>query len=325
MRPLLLAMLVSGLTARAGAQASDTVEVPSLPSDDELATTLSDPSTTSKEAYGLGALLFEAERYEAAERAWLRAHALTPNPTLLLAVADTRERRGDEPGAVAMLEQYLAERPDAPDRISIEARIAALGKSPGVLIVRSEEPGHAILLDGVPVEQKTPARIEVDAGSHTVLVVGGGSEVGEQTVRVAYGEVKELSFTRETTSNAAVAQSEEAARQSEMAKERQDRIIRRASIATGSIAIGSLVTGAVLGSLALVRQRDYRNDPSAQTADQGESFALAADLTLALGVLSGVTSLTLFLTHRNKRKRERPNADLRIEVRGAGASATVRF
>lgn len=323
MRPHLLGLLLSGVAAQAGAQA-DSAET-ALPSDEELDAALADSETDSDEAYALGVRLFEAERYEAAERAWLRAHALDRNPAFLLAIADTRERRGDEPGAVAMLEQYLAERPDAPDRVSVEARIATLQKSRAVLVVRSEEPGHAILLDGVPVEQKTPARIEVEPGAHTVLVVGEGTQVGEQSVRVGYGEVKELAFTRETKSDAIVARSEEAARQSELARARQDRIIRRASITTGSIALGALATGTVLGALALARERDYQDAPSASTADQGERFALFADLTLGLAVLSGVTSLTLFLTHKNRRQRERETAGLRVDVRGAGATATLRF
>lgn len=323
MRLPVLALLVCSVAARAGAQAGPTETL--LPPDDELGAVLADPATSGDDAYVLGARLFEAGRYEAAERAWLRAHSLGRNPTLLVAIADTRERRGDEPGAVAMLEQYLVERPDAPDRASVEARIATLRKSPAILLVRSEEPGHAILLDGAPVDQKTPARIEVEPGLHTVLVVGDGARVGEQTIRVAYGQVEELAFTRETKSDAIVTQSEEAKRQSELARARQDRIIRRASITTGSIALGALATGTVLGALALVRQRDHEHATSERTAARAERFATAAELTLGLAVLSGVTSLTLALTHAKKKRREREAARLKIDVGAGVATATLRF
>jgi hypothetical protein len=271
--------------------------------------------------------MFEAKRYEAAERAWLRAYDLGRDPTLLVAVADTRQRRGDEPGAVAMLDQYLVQRPDAPDRASVEARIATLLQSPAVLLVRAEEPGHAILLDGVPIGDKTPAELEVEPGTHTVVVVGDGKHVGEQTVQVAYGERKALDFSPETPSDVILEQSEEAALATQLAIEEEDRRIRRAVIATGSVGAAALVTGTILGVLALQEEKRYQENPTQDSADKGERMALFADLSFGIAALSAVTSFTLFMTHKNKRKRERARetARLRIETRGAGATATLRF
>lgn len=326
MRPVALALLLLALAGQANAQGvPEPTEAPSLPSDAELAEFLVDPSTTAAEAYQVGVRLFEARHYEAAESAWLRAYALGRDPTLLVAVADTRQRRGDEPGAVAMLEQYLAERSDAPDRASIEARIATLLQSPAVLVVRSEHPGHAILLDGVPVEQKTPAELEVEPGTHTVVVVGEGKQVGEKTVQIGYGEMRELDFTPATTSEVTVEQSQEATLQAQLAIEKEDTTIRRAVISTGSISAAALVTGTVLGFLAYQEQQDYRDNPTKETADKGERLALFADISFGLAALSAITSFTLFMTHKNRRKRERETARLQIETRGAGATATLRF
>ncbi len=326
MRVGTLALLLFGLAAHAHAQeVAAPAEPEVLPSDGELDEILARPGVTEEDAYELGVRLFEAKRYDAAEKAWLRAYSLGRDPKLLVAVADTRQRRGDEPGAVAMLDQYLVKRPDAPDRASIEARIATLLQSPAVLVVRSKEPGHAILLDGVPIGDKTPAELEVEPGSHTVVVVGEGRQVGEMTVQVAYGERKALDFSPETPSDVIVEQSEEAALAAARAIEEEDRTIRRAVIATGSVAAAALVTGTILGFLAVEKERSYRNEPNAQTADQGERLALFADLSFGIAALSAVTSFTLFMTHKNKRKRERETARLRFETRGAGASATIRF
>jgi hypothetical protein len=322
----LLSLLAS--VAQASAQViPEQAEGAPLPSEAELSELLANPSTTASEAYQVGVRLFEARRYEAAESAWLRAHSLGRDPTLLVAVADTRQRRGDEPGAVVMLEQYLVERPDAPDRASIEARIATLLQSPAVLSVRSERPGHAILLDGVPVDKKTPAELEVEPGMHTVLVVGDGKHVGEKTVQVGYGEVKDLDFTPDTTSEVTVEQSEQASLQAQLAIEKEDTTIRRAVISTGSIAAAALVTGTVLGFLAVQKEQDYRDNPTEETADEGDRLALIADISFGLAALSAITSFTLFMTHKNKRKRERERetARLRIETRGAGATATLKF
>jgi len=326
MRLVAPALLLVAFAAHASAQAAqEPAEAAALPSDDELGEYLASPTTTAADAYGIGVRLFQAKRYESAESAWLRAYALGRDPTLLVAVADTRQRRGDEPGAVAMLEQYLVQRPDAPDRVSIEARIATLLESPAVLIVRSDDPGHAILLDGVPVDEKTPAELEVEPGTHTVIVVGEGKQVGEKTVQVGYGQVEELNFTPETKSDVMIEQSEEAQLQAQLALEKQDTTIRRAVISTGSIAAAALVTGTILGFLALQQEQDYRNNPTRETADKGERLALFADISFGVAALSAITSFTLFMTHKNKRKRDRETARLRIDMRGAGAAATVQF
>jgi hypothetical protein len=323
MRPLLSALLILTVAAVATAQpATEQTEVAPLPSDDDLAQLLLNPVTTAADAYELGRQFFEARRYEAAEQAWLRAFELKRDPTLLVAVADTRQRRGDEPGAVAMLEQYLVERPDAPDADSVNVRIANLLKSPAVLLVRSKEVGLAILLDGVPSRKKTPAELEVDPGVHVVVVVGDGKQIGEKTVQVGYGEVRELDFSAPALSDVVVKQSKDAELAAQLAVEREDQTIRRAVIATGSIAAASLVTGAVLGGLALRREKDDRNNPN---ADRSQQLALFAELSLGLAVLSAITSFTLFMTHKNKRKRERETAQLHIQTFGAGASATLRF
>ena len=323
-----LALLLLGLAGQANAQGvPQPKQATPLPTDEELRELLASPGTTAAQAYQVGVQLFQAKRYGAAETAWLRAYSLGRDPTLLVAVADTRQRRGDEPGAVAMLEQYLVERPDAPDRASIEARIATLLQSRAVLVVRSEEPGHAILLDGVPVDKKTPAELEVDPGTHTVIVVGEGKQVGEKTVQVGYGESAELDFTPDTKSDVLVEQSEEARLQAQLAIESEDTTNRRAVIATGSISAAALVTGTVLGFLALRQEQYYRDNPSKETADKGDRFALFADLSFGIAALSAITSFTLFMTHKNKRKRERERetARLHIETRGAGVTAALRF
>lgn len=328
MRLGLLLVVVLCCAASAGAQSTEAqetkTEAPSLPESEALSELL-DEVTSAEAAYELGVRLFEARRYEDAEQAWLRAYSLDRDPTLLVAVADTRQRRDDVPGAVAMLEQYLLERSDAPDKASIEARIATLLESPARLVIRSIEPGHAILLDGVPVQEKTPATLEVEPGSHTVVVVGDGQQVGEQTVQVGYGEVSELEFSPETESDVVVEQTEEEDKLSEAERLEEDETIRRAVISTGAIAGAALITGTALGIVALRKERDYRNNPSASTADKGERIALFADLSFGIAALSAITSFTLFITHKNKRKRERDTARFQIESRGAGATATLRF
>jgi hypothetical protein len=325
MRRLAVALLSLGIVASASAQTGTSDVVGALPDDDALAARLDDPATTTSDAYDLGVRMFTAERYEEAERAWMHAYRLGREPKLLVAIADTRQRRGDEPGAVAMLEQYLAERPDAPDRASIEARIAMLLESPARVIVRSVEPGHSILLDGVPTERKTPATLEIEPGEHSVLVVAEGRSIGAQTIRVGYGETRELSFAEQDDPQIIAQQAEEARRRVQLAIETDDERIHRAVISTGSIAAAALVSGTVLGALALRDERRDGEGDSAASTDRSERRALFSYVSFGVAALSAITSFTLFMTHKNQRERQQTRARLRIEARGAGAAATISF
>ncbi len=321
MKSFALAAVILCLAGAARAQApTEPAEASSLPSDDELTTLLESPTITAPEAYELGVRLFEAKRYESAERAWMSSNALDPNPALLIAIADTRQRRGDEPGTVTMLERYLIERPDAPDRLSVEARIATLLETPATVVVRSEEEGYAILVDGKPIDKKTPAEIELEPGAHTLIVVGDGHQVGEQNIQVGYGERKELVFTAATPSEVVVGEAEPDD------FEQEELTARRAVWALSGVAAASLLTGTILGFTALKQEQDYRNNPNLETADKGERLALFADVSFGIAALSAITALTVFLTTKNKKKRrERATARLGFETRGPRAMATFRF
>ena len=321
MKSFALAAVILCLAGAARAQApTEPAKANSLPSDDELTTLLESPTITAPEAYELGVRLFEAKRYESAERAWMSSNALDPNPALLIAIADTRQRRGDEPGTVAMLERYLIERPDAPDRLSVEARIATLLETPAIVVVRSEEEGYAILVDGKPIDKKTPAEIELEPGAHTLIVVGDGHQVGEKSIQVGYGERKELVFTAATPSEVVVGEAEPDD------FEQEELTARRAVWALSGVAAASLLTGTILGFTALKQEQDYRNNPNLETANKGERLALFADVSFGIAALSAITALTVFLTTKNKKKRrERATARLGFETRGPGATATFRF
>lgn len=70
--------------------------------------------------------LYDAGRYDEATSLLERAYELHPEPTLLFNLGRSREGAGDRSGAVEAYQRYLSETPDAPDRASIEVRIARL-------------------------------------------------------------------------------------------------------------------------------------------------------------------------------------------------------
>lgn len=76
--------------------------------------------------FEMGKRAYEEGRYAEALDAFQRVFVLTGHPAMLINIANSQVRLGDQKKAAASLEQYLALVPDAPDRLLIEARISAL-------------------------------------------------------------------------------------------------------------------------------------------------------------------------------------------------------
>ena len=294
---------------------------------DSLRARLDTSEMTAERAYALGVELFQRKRYADAELAWLRSYELDPKPGLLVAIANTRQDRGDSPGAVKMLERYLQERPDAPDRASIEARVAILRETPAKVRVRSTEPGAAILLNGKPTGRSTPSELELPPGEHAVVVVDAkGRRADEQRVNVSYGETKELRFRAEGDAPSQPGPEEVSTRSPTVADTSSDKAVPTAVWVTSGVAAAALVSGTVLGVVALREERDFDDNPTTRGADRSDRIALFAQVSLGLAAGAAITALALYLTSRNKRKRsDSRNVTLQVDPRGAGLSASVEF
>ena len=71
-----------------------------------------------------GSAYYEQANYSDAVKEFLEAHRLSKRPDLLYNISVCYERLGRWDDAIASLQQYLSERPDAPDRAVIETRIS---------------------------------------------------------------------------------------------------------------------------------------------------------------------------------------------------------
>ena len=67
---------------------------------------------------------------------------------------------------------------------------------------------------------------------------------------------------------------------------------------TTAIAGVALVTGTIFGFLALSKQSDFDAMPTSGTANDGETFALVADLSFAVAAVAGITAIVLYATER---------------------------
>ncbi len=290
----------------------------------------------AREAYSRGQALYREGRYQDSVAAFEEAYALIPNPVVLLGIAESRQRAGDIAGTIEALERYLAERPDAPDRADVEARLQSLRATPAMLAIRSEPSGATILVDGQE-RGVTPAELEVAAGTHTVTLTADGHEALEHEVEAVVGSRHELDLT---LSELPVPSGEEAeidgegagipeaeAERSEDAASDDEGPSAAVWVAT-SLAAVSLVGGTVLGFMSLSREAEFDDEPRETTADQGERFALFADVLFGLATVSAITAVVLFLTDGDD-EAEGASASLRVAPvltpRAGGVTAELRF
>ena len=68
------------------------------------------------------------------------------------------------------------------------------------------------------------------------------------------------------------------------------------AIVTGALAVAAAGVGTVFGVIALGNKSDFDRNPTTQTADDGDTHALIADMAFGVAVTFGVTSAVLFLT-----------------------------
>ncbi len=288
---------------------------------------------TAREAYGRGQTHLEAGEFEQAEAAFMEAYGAVPNPVVLIGVAHARERGGNAVGAVESYERYLTERADAPDRAEVEQSIAELRARPATLVLTSTPPGAAITIDEVAREEVTPAEVEVPPGDHTVALTLEGHEPVTETVTVTFGERHEVApafvalppvgdeFGEE-------GEGEEYEEPEEEATEEDEGIPAGVWVSSAVAGVG-LITGSVLGFLALSEQSSFDDDPTEETADNGETLALFADVAFGVAIAGAITAVVLWLTSGSDDDDEDESAELQItpavSAHGGGVAAAMSF
>jgi tetratricopeptide (TPR) repeat protein len=256
--------------------------------------------TAAREAYGRGQAAFQSGEYETAEAAFREAYEAVPNPIVLVSIAESQERLGNLPGSVETLERYLAERADAPDRAQIEAKITEFRSRPATLVVSSTPTGANITIDGEMQDDVTPAEIEVPPGEHTIAIGLEGFEESTETLEVVFGERREHApvLTEAVTGDEFGEEGEggELEEEEEEATDDDEATVSTGVWITSAIAGVGLITGTVLGFLALSEQSDFDDTPTEESADQGQTFALFADVAFGVAIAAAVTAVVLYFT-----------------------------
>lgn len=104
-----------------------------------------------------GVAYLEESDYDNALRAFHKAHELSRRAEILLNVSVVHERRGDGPGAIAALRQYMDEAPNNDDVETVALRIQNLEKRQAALAPSPAEPPTAPAPAPRPVPTPVPA------------------------------------------------------------------------------------------------------------------------------------------------------------------------
>lgn len=292
--------------------------------------------TRARAAYTEGQRLFDAGDFAGALAKFEEAYSIVNNPVVLLGVASAQERLGRGPEARATLERYLRERPDAPDRADVEQRIAALPAAPavvapttGTVTVTSDPTGAVLVVDGEAAGITAPTELTLAPGDHEISFALSGYELATRTVTVTAGGTHAVAATLtampepEPMDEDAAFGEGEGEGEGDEAEATGDEapVSTDPSAATWvmtAVAGVALVTGTVFGFLALSRQSDFDVTPTTTLADEGEAFALAADLSFGVAVAAGITAIVLYAV-------DRPSAPAASEEEATDDEATARI
>ena len=139
-RWLLVASLLCGSAERVRAQA-----------DPAAAATGEDRTEEAKGLFNAGRAAFDAGRYVDALDYFQRAYGISGRAGLLYNIALAFDRMREDERALAAYEQYLTQAPDAPNRVEVETRAAAIRAA----LQRRQEPAAKPV---APTPAETAAR-----------------------------------------------------------------------------------------------------------------------------------------------------------------------
>jgi tetratricopeptide (TPR) repeat protein len=122
--------------------------------------------------YEAGSVYYERGDYARAAVEFEAARRDDDRPALDYNLGVCFEKLGDPARAIVAFRRFLERVPDSPQRVEIEARVAALETRTAFLELRSRVPGTRLSIDGAPYAPGRPMR--VNAGAHQLLAERDG-------------------------------------------------------------------------------------------------------------------------------------------------------
>lgn len=235
-------------------------------------------ATQARALFQEGQAAYTAGNYEGAVARWEEAFALDPRPQLQYNLAQAYGRLGQLDKELAALQRFVEGGLGDPATLdAARLRIAAVQDRlarTGLRLTGGPE-GAAVRIDGeargtLPMQEA----VHLEAGQHHIEVRLRGYYPRNVDALVELGEVTAVNVDMQ-------------------AVHQPSNTLPIALWATGG---GALLTGAVLGGVALSKAKSAA--PGSSEADTAQGLALGADICLGVGVAAAVTGTVLFFVRR---------------------------
>jgi hypothetical protein len=257
----------------------------------------------AKKHYGEGDRKFKAGDYAGAEAEFKAADDIKAAPQTERYIGLCEDHLGHLQVAVEWFDRFLAHVPDkmADQGEEIRKREAEIKAIPGKVHVESNPPGANVAIDERPQSAPTPMDVDLPPGPHTVKLTAPGRLPTQKAIDVAFASHQTVSADLDVEPTAPPPPSPVAVVQPPPPPpaapppppEPRSQV---PAYVTGGLAIVAAGVGTVFGIMALSDKSQFDKNPTTQTADNGDTHALIADMSFGVALTFGVTSAVLFLT-----------------------------
>jgi hypothetical protein len=257
----------------------------------------------AKKHYADGEKKFKGGDFSGALAEFQAANDIKSTPQAERYLGLCEDSLGHLQAADAWYEKFLAHVPEkmATQGDEIRKRDGEIKTFPGKVHVDSNPLGAAVTIDGKPQASPTPTDVDLPPGTHTLRLTAQGRLPAEKQIDVPFASSQTVTADLEVEPAPAppsppepVATAAPAAVASPPPPPQPHSKVP--AFVTGGLAVAAAGVGTVFGVLALNDKKDFDKNPTTQTADNGDTHALIADMAFGVALTFGVTSAVLFLT-----------------------------
>ncbi len=257
----------------------------------------------AKKHYADGEKKYKAGDFAGALAEFEQANDIKSTPHAERYLGLCEDNLGHYGAALEWYDKFLAHVPDklATEGDDLRKREGEIKAMPGKVHIDSTPPGAAVTIDDKPQTGPTPLDVELAPGTHVLKVTSAGHLPGSKPVDVGFASTQTVSVELQPEPEAPpppppVAAATPPAPPPVVPPPPEPPHSLVPAIVTGALAVAAAGVGTVFGVIALGNKSDFDKNPTTQTADDGDTHALIADMAFGVAVTFGVTSAVLFLT-----------------------------
>jgi hypothetical protein len=292
----------AGPTATPGAPTAPPAAQPTAP---PAATTPPTPPSAAdlaaaKKHYAEGEKRFKAGDFAGSLPEFQAANDVKATPQAERYLGLAEDALGHYAAAVEWFGKFLAHVPDkmGPQADEIKKRDAEIRAMPGKVHVVSNPPGAVVLIDDKPQASVAPLDVDLPPGAHTFKFSAAGRLPAEKSADVTFASTQTLNADLDPEPPPPPPPPVAATPPPPPAPpppppEPRSKV---PAFVTGGLAIVAAGVGTAFGIIALNDKSKFDKNPTTQTADDGDTHSLIADMAFGVAITFGVTSAVLFLT-----------------------------